>query len=347
MRINVNADVIADNLITTIRHYHHHHHFLWVLLILLLGCGDEQIASSKGTIEGFPVEIQLVKTDAGRMHKALKAGMETIERRLKTAFDAEGELARLNKQRSLKSPSSEFIALLSLNEQFQKETNGAFEPRLGEVKQLWHWRENRPQPPEAERLVVALEKARATRVVLKTDEVALEGLGALDFGRFACGWAADGAYEAILSAGVTDGSIKVGDVTRYWGAPSSDFKWSTRIPDTMVDTMFYIITPDPGALAIIHPALNGFKLNDKNVPRLLDPKTGMPCDSVWALVVWSPSASEAGALSEALFAMGKRSAVSYVADKSKIGLLVMHGSGDDYAAESDPVMRRWIEVELP
>ncbi len=317
------------------------------ILFLSIGCGGGEIVVHKTTVEGIQVELQLFKESATDVDKAFKVGMEVLKRRLKIVYDDEGELAILNKKRSLKTPSSDFLSLLTLSEQFQRETDGAFEPRFGEIKSLWHFNEGEPKSPESEKLNTALEKARATRVVIKSDEVLLEGLGTLDFGQLTLGWAVDGAYEAIFSQGITRGSIKVGEVVKYWGKFSEDFNWSMRIPDIIADSIFYIIKPEPGASAVIHPMINGFKLEGKNYPRVLDPKTGMPCDSVWAVVVWSNSASKASALSEALFVMGRRNALSYLLDKSEIGLFIIHGSGKDYAAETDPIMRDWVEVELP
>ncbi len=275
---------------------------------LMLSCGRSDEVVRRNDVSGVKYEIvaQSVGMSSSKLRDLTKQASAVLEKRFESVQPDDGEIGRLNDERSVTGLSPDLVRFLAEVESLRFESANAFDYRLGSVRALWKLQKKHPEAPEPAALTAEMNKIQNLKLILDGSNAKLEGDGRLDIGHLGQGWAVDGAAEILIQAGVTSGHVKLGETTRIWGSASENAdKWVCEVPPLPGDSVCYKIAPPDGALCLLHPAINGFTYHDKQVVRLLDPRDGMPVDSVLAVASWAPTAEKAGMLAEALFVMGR------------------------------------------
>ncbi|MBM3327962.1 MAG: hypothetical protein FJY67_00625 [Calditrichaeota bacterium] len=314
---------------------------------ILSGCGSSEVAVNKESVQGVIITVRVESAgDSKRASQLAQTGIDAIEKRLELLKDNNGALAKLNRERALAQPPEDLVRLLEGAERLQRETGMAFDHRYGEVRRLWALDSKRPGMPDATQLEGALQRARATRIEVSRERIGIEGQGLVDPGLYGLGWAADGGFEAIAAMGSSDGTIVVGPLHLAWGRAADSARWNHTFADPREPDLQYTLTPEAGALALLHPAANGMVIADSLYLRLVSPRNGQPSGEIWTLAVWCRSAAEAGGLVEAFITMGRRGATEWLMHHPGIGFFVISGSSEEYAAEADPVMGQWLTSRM-
>ncbi len=300
--------------------------FFSTLGMLFVGCGSDNTIERRGEILDTPFEI-VVHYDGVTASVAADLAAQAeknLEERYRMTARQGSLIEKLNDDRSAPAPA-DFEQVASLAETIRNATEGAYDFRMGGVRELWKLYSRKPKPPESAALTTALADAQSTVLEVKNGKASLSGRGNIDFGLLAEGSAVDHAAGVLLGGGITRGKVTLGQVTRVWGAKSEAKNlWEIVLPPLPGDSMFKVITPPDGSIAINHLAVNGFELNDHYRTRMLDPVTGQLSDSAIVSVGWAEEAAVAGAYSEAFFVMGRRNVFNWLYDHQPAGVYLIY-----------------------
>jgi thiamine biosynthesis lipoprotein len=246
------------------------------------------------------VEIRTVtERDAEAILEDMQESFSTVEANMLSGRDA-GELGRLNREAAEEYwpvEDRDLYRCLLLALDYAKASNGAFDPTIGRLMDLYQSTGTAPEPSEIEPLlesvgwqyVAVAEEARSFRF----RRPALS----LDLGGVAKGFALDAAARAFARPGSLGGLLQMGGNFYTWGHAAGKEQWTVGLPDPR--------EPRRVLLEVLL-ANRGIAISGRGPGRLvLDPRTGLPAEGdVIAAVGIADSAADADALSTALFVAG-------------------------------------------
>jgi FAD:protein FMN transferase len=219
---------------------------------------------------------------------------ERIEAACST-WRADSSWSRLNRARGAEVPlDREWLELLSTILDFNRRTDGAFDPVLGALLQAWGTRTG-GRTPSAEELARA--RAASGARLLSLDLA--RGVGrlghpeaAVEEGGFLKGYALDRMARVLLAAGVRDALLDFGGQLMVVGRPRSV---SLAAPDDRHRaTLSFLL--GPGSLSSSGTSEHG--------RHILDPRSGVPSPAWGSVSVVAPDGLTADVLSTALYVMG-------------------------------------------
>lgn len=219
---------------------------------------------------------------------------ERIEAACST-WRADSSWSRLNRARGAEVPlDREWLELLSTILDFNRKTDGAFDPVLGAVLQAWGTRTG-GRTPSAEELARA-RAASGARLLSLDLARGVARLGhpeaAVEEGGFLKGYALDRMAGVLLAAGVRDALLDFGGQLRVVGRPRSV---SLAAPDDRHRaTLSFLL--GPGSLSSSGTSEHG--------RHILDPKSGVASPAWGSVSVVAPDGLTADVLSTALYVMG-------------------------------------------
>lgn len=202
---------------------------------------------------------------------------------------------------------AETESLLTLCGAFHRMTQGAFDPAVLPLLELWDYRAAPARPPDEETVARAMERCGWARVEHRVGHVrlAVPGMG-LDLGGIGKEYAVDCVMQEGLRRGIRNILVNFGHDLRVQGGPPEGGGWRIGLEDPT----------DPGrcwnGLALRDRAvttsgdyLRNFTAGGRRYGHILDPRTGWPvsngCQSV---TVVAPTCTEAGLFSTAAFILG-------------------------------------------
>lgn len=278
--------------------------FVLLTSIVLTACWEPterearwSVLNGRGEVR---VEIRTVtEKDAEAVLEDMQEAFSTIEASMLSGRDA-GELGRLNRAAAEEYWPVEDMDLyrcLLLALDYAKASNGAFDPTVGSLMDLYQSKATTPAPSEIEPVLEAVgwqyvavaEEARSFRF-------RRPGLS-LDLGGVAKGFALDAAARAFARPGSLGGLLQMGGNFYTWGHAAGKEEWTVGLPDPR----------DPGRVLLeVRLANRGIAISGRGPGRtVLDPGTGLPASSdLIAAVGIADSAADADALSTALYVSG-------------------------------------------
>jgi thiamine biosynthesis lipoprotein len=216
---------------------------------------------------------------------------------------------------------TELYAVLASARALAELTDGAYDPTLGALIDAWDLH-GKGRVPGAH----VLERARARvgwrALVLdsgsQTARFDLAGL-AVDLGGIGKGFALDHAVAAMEQHGATRGLINFGGEICAW---SDGDGWDVSVADPtdrLRPALHFTITD--GAVATSAQSERGFEHKGVRYGHVLDPRTGAPVPSAGSVTVVAASATQADALSTALFVMGRDDMGRFAREHTDIGVI--------------------------
>ena len=261
-----------------------------------------------GSALGAQVSIEIHHPDRADALRLVDRCVLDI-RRLEQQFSLyrDSDICALNSTGILVSPDADMVALLEASLRFADLTDGAFDPTVQPLWQLYadHFSSERPEPegPSPQKLTETMAKVGRSGLLVSADRVALVKRGAaITLNGIAQGYATDRVVERLRGAGLSATLVNIGEI-RAIGARPDGTPWRVGLAD-----------PDrPGVLtetvdlvdrAVATSAGAGFRFDSRGrFTHLLDPATGRSPSLYRTVSVIAPTATEADALSTAFSAM--------------------------------------------
>jgi thiamine biosynthesis lipoprotein len=246
-----------------------------------------------------------------------ETGLRQLERVLRILENTEQELStwssdsatsRLNRQ-PIGVPIQLGGSLCGLFEQllhWTGRTDGAFDPAIGSLVEVWgiHTGGRRPTPAELSRA-----RARSGSRHFRLDEGACslvrERDTRIDVGAFGKGEALDRARDYSAAEGFDPWLVDLGGQIMVHGIPRGEQFWAVDLAHPVHrESPVMTLELREGSLATSGGSERDIRKGEYRIGHILDPRTGFPIQTDVAVTVWHRRALEADILSTALNVMG-------------------------------------------
>lgn len=262
-----------------------------------------------GSALGAQVSIEIYHPDRAEAERLVDRCVLDV-RRLEQQFSlyrADSAISILNRTGILVSPDVDMVALLKASLLFAELTNGAFDPTVQPLWQLYsdHFTSERPDSdgPSPRKLAEALAKVGYAGLRVSEDRVVLARHGAaITLNGIAQGYATDRVVERLRKAGLSTTLVNMGEI-RAIGARPEGTPWRVGLadperPGVVTETIDLIDR------AVATSAGAGFRFDSSGrFTHLFDPATGRSPSRYSTVSVMAPTATEADALSTAFSLM--------------------------------------------
>jgi thiamine biosynthesis lipoprotein len=289
-----------------------------------------------GSALGAQVSIEIFHPDRTEADRLVQLCMQNV-RRIEQQFSLyrnESAICTLNRTGVLVAPDADMVSLLKAALFFSDLTNGAFDPTVQPLWQLYaeHFSSGLPDPkgPPQEKLAEALAKVGRDGLLVSADRIALTRRNAgITLNGIAQGYATDRVVDMLRTAGLSTTLVNMGEI-RAIGARPDGAPWRVGLAD-----------PDePGAVAetidLVDRALAtttgaGFRFDAAGrFTHLFDPATGRSPALYRTVSVIAPTATEADALSTAFSLMPASSIREIAALRPGVQARLVTAGGDSF-----------------
>ncbi|MDP2872171.1 MAG: FAD:protein FMN transferase [Bacillota bacterium] len=248
-----------------------------------------------------------------RAPAALEAAMAEIDR-LDALFDygrPQSDVGRLNAAAGAGpvTVQPDTVAVLVRALHYAQASDGAFDPTIAPLVDLWGFRPEGPQavPEEtAIRDMLSLVDYRRLRVDAGAGTAELLDPGTrVDLGGIAKGFAVDRAAAVLREAGVESAIIDIGGNIYCLGLKDRTNLWRVGLQHPRrTDAQFGVLRISDLGVATSGDYQRFFEAGGRRYHHVLDPRTGRPASGLLAASVAAPSAMDADAASTAAFVLG-------------------------------------------
>jgi len=213
-----------------------------------------------------------------------------------------------------------------------EQSNGAFDPTLGALTDLWGFgpRPFSGGPPLASEVAPLRDAAGWTRLTLDGDALFQPGGLRLDLNGVAKGFGVDQAAAALDRAGVKSYLVEVGGELRGVGAKPDGQPWWVELerPPIANDTDQTLVALHDLAVATSGDYRRFFDHDGRRYAHTLDPATGAPTThATVSVTVLAQDCMSADAWATALTVMAPEAALAFAAEHDLAALIVSRGAG--------------------
>jgi len=270
-------------------------------------------------ILGTSLDMIVVGGDAVLAQEALAGALAEINRLepLLSGWHPHSELSRLNTAGSA-TVSPELFRVIEAAEAWRRDSDGAFDGRLGAVEALWRQAATEQSPPTPAALTQAVARSAADigldRATLRVDRpdgvvLALDGL--------AKGYVVDAALAAARRAapGLAGLMIDIGGDIAVWGqGPGGAWRIGANNPHRPEDNgpPAAVIAISSGGIATSGAGRRDLTLGGERLGLRLLPASGAPARSVTSATVVADCAMNADALATAVSVLHPHDALALV-----------------------------------
>lgn len=284
--------------------------------------------------------------------RASEAGVREIERveALLSTWRADTPLARLNAAApgAPVSVPKELFALLKNIFEWEKKTDGAFDPAIFPLVTAWGLRTG-GRIPDATTLARARAASRAALFTFEESSfrvIRRDALAGIDEGAWGKGWALDRAAEAARTAGSTSFVLDLGGQVLAFGQETTV---AVAHPRDRARTLATLRLKDASA-STSGNSERSLVVNGRRIGHLLVPRTGEPARDFGSVTVVAPSGLTADVLSTAFFVLGPEKGLALSQRLRASGVthealfFLEGGEGQALEASMSPGMKRLLDL---
>ncbi len=276
--------------------------FLLICTLFLTSCTTEV----ENTSVSFTAMDTYIKLTASADHKkVLNRGKKYILSLDKQTnrYDELSDISKINKNGG-GVVNDDLLPLLKSAQEYARLTNGAFNPCLGNVIDLWQIGKDDFRIPKKNEIDKAVSSSSYTSLEIDGSKISLDNGTTLDLGGIAKGYACDKTAEILKQAGVKSALLDVGGSIGAIGTKENDKPWVISLADPKGGQSIGTLNLE-NCFAVTSG--NYQRFSEKNGKRYchIFNNFGRPVNNKFTSVtVVCDSAQKADALSTALFVMG-------------------------------------------
>ncbi len=317
---------------------------LSILMLGLLACSPtSQIQSLSGESMGSTWSLRYEGADPSvqAIRKAVEARLDIVDRQMST-WKPDSDLSGFNAASAgtwLSLPP-ELFKVVAAASRLAKETNGAYDPTVGPLVELWGFGPtgSRREPPDAASIEVARERTGSQRLRLDPSKRSILQAGdvRLDLSSIAPGFALDFIGDYLESQGIRNYLLEVGGELRGRGWRTDGNPWRVAIEHPLANdsadgrvTAQHVIALRNASLGSSGDYRHFFEDGGRRYAHRIDPRTGYPLDNAVASVtVMASLGIDADPLATALSVLGVEEGLAF-ADQHGVAALfiVRKGTG--------------------
>jgi thiamine biosynthesis lipoprotein len=286
---------------------------------------------------GTVVEITLMGESEETAQKAAFQALQEIKRieYLMSLWIESSDVNRINRSAGNDGVkvSPETIEVLRRAQEISKLSEGAFDPTVAPLVQLWKKARERGTPPKMEEVKETLSLVNFKN--LKTHHGGKVSLGkkgkkgmAIDLGGIAKGYAVDRAFKLLKGLGYGNLVVNAGGDLRVGGSkPQGPWSIGIQHPRDPEKIMARISLSDT-AVATSGDYEKFFIHQGKRYHHILNPKTGFPAEGYQSVTVLHKEGIMADALATAIFVLGPEKGFSLCQRLEGVDCLIVDNEGN-------------------
>lgn len=218
---------------------------IFAILIVVLpalavtGCarwGGYEAETIRGVVWGTEYAVTYPKDSCRDADAVVLNALASVDS-VANAFSPVSEISRLNAAGVLRNPSQKFLAVYEASRRLNAATDGAFDPTIGPLVDMWGFGAGR-QVENIDSLTVdsVLRSVDMTKVVLDGNVVRFTGEGMrLDWGAIAKGYGVDCVAEGLKANGISNYMVEIGGEVRVSGVNPRGDAWTVQIDAPVPD----------------------------------------------------------------------------------------------------------------
>lgn len=311
-----------------------------IIITFLSGCAackKPQLAAYEKTffVMDTVVSVQIYTDSAAKaklVFAQVSARMEALEGIL-SAHLPESDVAKLARAAGIEpvtvNPATLAVVAESLD--FAERTSGAFDITLAPVLRLYNFAPGKEQKPTLVQLEEVLPLVGWQKIELDREagRVFLTEQGMkIDLGGVAKGYIIDRCLDVLRENGIDFGLTNAGGDIGLLAEKPDGSPWRVGIknPENPGNN-FAIIEVRQGALATSGDYERFFIESGKRYHHIIDPRTGLPAETVRSVTILAGSAQLADLLSTAVFVMGPEQGLSFIEELPDIEGVIWDAEG--------------------
>ena len=287
-------------------------------ILSLFGCSGEKYDTKTVYAFNTVIELKIPKTaSSAELLVECEKWIFTYES-IFSAYDKDSELSNLNKNAGIPSTMSDHLENVIESALFlASKTNGAFDPTVGELVELWAISDPNASIPSESAISSALASTGHGRVSLSDGVFVAESGVRIDLGGIAKGYLAEQISSFLIDEGVEFGVLSFGGNIAVFGEKpdSSPFKIGIKNPagGTFGSVKINSDKDRAASFVSVTGTYERFKtVNGVKYHHIIDPKNGYPVSNgLVSVAVVCNNGAYADALSTALFVMGYDEALKF------------------------------------
>ena len=273
-----------------------------------------QSVTQKSWALGADVSITALHPDRKTAERAVSRAMAELARveELMSLYRPDSQLCRLNRHGALPDPHPDLVAILNHAKAVSQRSDGAFDVTVQPLWSLFAEAKNSGRIPEPEEIAKAAENVNWRRVEVSRREIRLHGEAtAVTLNGVAQGFAADRALAALGAHGIQHAVVNTGEVGSMGNNGKGD-SWTVGIQHPRrQDAYLDLVGLDGRSLATSGDYATSFS-PDHRFNHLFDPQLGRSPTAFSSVSVAAPTATEADALSTAVFVLGPKKGIELI-----------------------------------
>ena len=277
-----------------------------LLLLTLSGCGgkSEPYSTDFFAMDTF-MSVKVLGSDGESLAQQCENEINALESVLsRTRGDT--DIAKLNAADGAPvALSDEGAKLLSTALDLSAATNGAYDPTVAPLTDLWGIGTEHQQVPAQSDIDAALQTVGTQHVHVSGDSVQMDGGSRIDLGGIAKGYAADLCADILKDADADGLLVLGGNIYAVGTNEGKDWNIGIADPDEPTDTVAAVAVHD---LSVVTSGdyERYFEQDGVRYHHIFDPETGYPATSgLRSVTVIDENSTRADALTTALFRHGR------------------------------------------
>lgn len=301
-----------------------------LLIALLCGCGNNQNQSA-GRTEALLGTVITVTAYGPNAEAGLDAAFAEAKRleKIFSYTDPESELSQFNHSVPDDNPvrvSDDLYGLTVTALKYRDLTEGAFDPALGCLIELWGVGTENARIPEESELQELLSQNGT--IEAQDGNILIRKNGArLHLGAIAKGYVGDRMKSVLVKSGVESAILNLGGNVVTIGKKPDGSDWRVGVTDPLSPQKALaspVIEVTDMAVVTSGGYERYFEQDGERYHHILAPKTGFPADSdLLSVTVAAGDSAFADAMSTALFVMGEQRARAFVESSAEINRAVL------------------------
>ncbi|WP_454831967.1 FAD:protein FMN transferase [Pseudoxanthomonas wuyuanensis] len=280
---------------------------------------NQAIATLGGETMGTTWSVKLVvspRADLHALHAGIQAQLDRVVAQMST-WEAESDISRFNASAagSWQALPQEFFTVLSCALEIARDSDGAFDPTLGPLVDLWGFGpvQSPRRVPDAATLAATRQRCGWQRLVVQSPPHRVRQPGSLhlDLSAIAKGYGVDLVAGHLRDRGIASALVEVGGELYGYGRKPDGAPWRVLVessPDEeAADEDFEprVLALEGFAVATSGDRWHRFEQQGTRYAHTLDPRSGQPVEHAPAAVtVVADSAMRADAWATALTVLG-------------------------------------------
>ena len=276
-----------------------------LLLLTLSGCGgrSEPYSTDFFAMDTF-MSVKVLGADGESLAQQCESEINSLESVLSRTRE-DTDIAKLNAADGAPvTLSDEGAKLLSTALDLSAATDGAYDPTVAPLTDLWGIGTEHEQVPAQSDIDAALKTVGAQHVHVNGDSVQLDRGSKIDLGGIAKGYAADLCADILKDADADGLLVLGGNIYAVGTNEGKDWNIGIADPDEPSDTVAAVAVHD---LSVVTSGdyERYFEQDGVRYHHIFDPATGYPAASgLRSVTVIDENSTRADALTTALFVMG-------------------------------------------